>query len=192
MSSPARRERIPDPLVAATITLPFAARRPSASAQNIDWIGHVVQRLVHVDQVVAPLQARVGRVALVERHALLEAGPREVRLRRLDRGPVRVDPVHDRVRVRPRDRQRGEALAAGDIGDPSRRVGLQPLVHIGDRGKPFAAEEVLEHRPRELGLRLVQVLAVIRVGRRPRRCGKRRAPRRSAGRRRPRTSRPAR
>jgi hypothetical protein len=64
-----------------------------------------------------------------------------------------------------RERSRSsKALAAGDVGNAGRRIGLEAGMHVGDRGQPLLAELSLEHRPRELRLALMEVGAVRRVG----------------------------
>ena len=115
-----------------------------------------MQRLVYVDEVVLPLEPWIGRVSIVKRDAVFHAAAREVLPRRGDRRLVEVDPVDPRLRIGARDRHRRVALAAGHVGDPSRRIGAEPLVHIRDRREPFAAEQVLEQRARGLRLTLVQ------------------------------------
>src|SRR5829696_6460802 len=51
-----------------------------------------------------------------------------------------------------------------DVADSRRWVGEQPLVDLRDCTEPIFAEQVLEQRPREGSLGLVQVLAVVGVG----------------------------
>ena len=162
-SVPGARERVGHALVGDDDE-PALIEQAAAGAQDLDRIGHVVQRLVHVDEVVSPLEPRVGCVAVVEPDAVLDAAAREVLPRGGDRRLVEVDAVDLRVRIGPRDRNRRVALAAGDVGNPCGRIGLEPLVCLGDLREPLAAEQVLEHRARELGLALVQVGAVVRIG----------------------------
>ena len=132
-----------------------------------------MQRLEDRDEVVAPGELRIGRVPIVERHAVLHAAAREVLPGRGDRRRVEVDPV-DRA---PSDRRARSPCSSG----PARRRRRRPeradrrraaRAHPGRR-EPFAAEQVLEHRPRELA-------PGPRAGRRrsrrtglPRRCGTR-------------------
>jgi hypothetical protein len=66
-------------------------------------------------------------------------------------------------RISAGDRDRRVALAAGDIGDTRWRIRLEPLVQLGDLREPLAAEQLLEHRTRELRLTFVEVGAVVRV-----------------------------
>ena len=150
-------------LVADDDRAAFGEQAP-ARAEHVDRVRHVVQRLVDVDEVVLPVQPRIGGVAVMERDAALDAAPVEVLSRRRDRGLVGVDSVDLSLRIRACDRDRRVALAAGDVRDTRRRIGLEALVHLGNLRKPLAAEQLVEDRTRELGLPLVKVGAVVRIG----------------------------
>jgi hypothetical protein len=121
-----------------------------------------VQRLVDVDEVIA-LSLQLGGIPRVEDHTILHPGPGKVSLGGGDRGLVGVDAVHASLRICASDRDRREALAAGDVGNASGWIGFEADMHVGDCGQPLFAELGLEHRPRELRLALMEVGAVRRV-----------------------------
>ncbi len=123
-----------------------------------------MQRFVHVDEVVLPLQSRVRSIAPVKLDAILQTAAVEMLLGGRYRRLVEIDTVHPHLRVGPSDRHAREALAAGHVGHAGGRIGLQARVNVRDRREPFAPQQVLEHRPCELRLPLVQLRAVVGIG----------------------------
>ena len=143
---------------------PVVRDQAAQGAQHVDRPGHVVEGLEDRDELVGAGQLGVAGVPMLERDAVLDAGPREVRLCELHGGLVEVEPVHDDLGVRTGDGDARPAGAARDVGDARGRVGDQPLVDIVDRRQPFGAEEVGEHRPVRVGLGLTAQLAVVLPG----------------------------
>ena len=92
-----------------------------------------MQRLEDRDHVEALGEVRIGSVALVKPDAALDAGAGEVLLRLFDRRLVEVDAVHRDLRVGAPDRDARPAAAAGDVGDASGRIRLEPLVQLWHR-----------------------------------------------------------
>ena len=109
-------------------------------------------------------EPRVGRVRVVEAHPVLDAASRKQLAGAVDRRPVQVDPVDGHLGVAACDRDRRSAQPAGDVGDAGGRIGLEPFVDVRDRGQPLGREQVLEQRPGEPRLALVEVGAVVGVG----------------------------
>jgi hypothetical protein len=60
-----------------------ASRRehPPAGAEDVDRVGHVVQRLMHVDEVACAVELGVGRVGLMEGDTVFEAAAGEMAVR---------------------------------------------------------------------------------------------------------------
>ncbi len=80
--------------------------------------------------------------------------------REIDRRRVEVDAVDARLRIGACDRDARDPATAGEVGDSRRRVGVEPLVEIGDRGKPLAPDEVRVDGAGEGRLPLVEVGSV--------------------------------
>ena len=129
--------------------------------EHVDGVRHVVQGLEDEDEVVPAGELGIGRVALVERDAILHAAALQVATGLLDGERVEIDTVHVHERVGASDRDAGPAAAAGDVRDARGRLGEQPFVDSGHRGQPPAPQQVREHRSREGLLPLDEVRAVL-------------------------------
>ena len=80
-----------------------------------------------------------------------------------DRRLVEVQAVDEHARVGPRDLQRREPRAAGDVGDAGGRVGPQPGVDRRDRRQPLRPQRGHERDPVHVALAFAEVGRVVGV-----------------------------
>ena len=100
-------------------------------------IGHVVEHLDGQDEVVVARDRRVGGVAHLEPGPVGDPGVVAALLGDRDGRVVEVVAVDLRVRVRPGDRDRRQALAAADLGDAHRLPGVSFACTSGNAGSQF-------------------------------------------------------
>ena len=89
----------------------------AGSAQRLDGLAHVVQRLEEENEVVRAMAGELGGVGVQEADAALQAGVSGVGAGVRDRAGIGVEPVDVDVQERLGDGDRGEALTAADVGD---------------------------------------------------------------------------
>jgi hypothetical protein len=154
-----RRELLGDALVGDDHGAVRRERVPGGG-ERLDGAGEVVQRLEDQDQVVRPLAPELGGVADLEAHAVGDPCPVGCRAGLLDRSLIEVEAVHAHRRIGLRDRERRPALSAPELGDPGRRLRLQPAMDVGDRGQPGTGELVGERRPVDRALAVPERRAV--------------------------------
>ena len=152
----ARRRRSRDPPSASS---PRSVRSTS-TGYDMSWsASKIVTRSYRLGE------ARVGRVRVVERHPVLDAAPRqELACPPIDASSRSIPSTSHlrvaRVRSRCDDRPSPQATSATRAGgSPWSRSWTS-----GDRGQPLGREQVLEQRPGEARLALVEVCAVVGVG----------------------------
>jgi hypothetical protein len=122
-----------------------------------------VQCLEDRDELVAAGKPSVGGVALQEGHPVLDPAAEEVLARSIEARSESIPSTRTFAYARAFSMleqpcpQAKSAIRAGWIGE-------EPFVDLGNRRKPLLSEQVLEQGPREGGLGLVQVVAVVGVG----------------------------